>query len=65
MSGQLHDVSNLALPISFSNSTYIVNGPFWIDQIIGIDLARTVSSISLTCVVKHGWAVGGITIIGY
>ena len=62
---QLHDVADLALPISFSNSSYVVNGPFWIDGVMGIDLTRTVSSMSLTCVVRHGWPTGGMTIIGY
>lgn len=61
----LHDISNLALPISFSNSSYVVNGPLWIDQIVGITVTRTVSSMSLTCVARHCWFPGGMTIIGY
>ena len=62
--GQIHDAT-IALPIAFSNSSYVVNGPFWIDGVIGIDLTKTATSISLTCVVKHGWAIGGISIVGF
>ena len=62
--GELHDVTK-TLPISFSNSNYVVNGPVWIDQVMGINLQRTVSTISLTCIIHHGWALSGITIIGY
>lgn len=62
--GEIHDVT-LALPIAFSNSDYVVNGPFWIDTIIGIAVTKTATSISLVCYVKHGWTTGGLSIIGF
>ena len=61
---EIHDVT-LALPIAFSNSDYVVNGPFWIDTIMGIAVTKTATSISLTCTVRHGWATGGLSIIGF
>lgn len=57
--------TTITLPIAYSNLTYIVCGPFWIDGIIGIDLTRTISTITVACVVRHGWPVGGYLTIGY